>query len=132
MTKGLKINNTNSSVKAPEKPSVKLEEKAQEVLDREQDYKKRMLDISSQFKSIMEDQTLQENKGPIVQNVEREVLDKLYSLAADMNADDMQPEGIGSNTLCMLLFRAILMQRNKINDLSYKIHKLTTAPKDDK
>jgi len=87
-------------------------------------YKQQIWDLSIKYKSFIENKTLVANRGPIAVNLEKEVLDKLAQLATDMNEDETQMQGVGNTALCMLLMKCMLVQRDIINNLSFKIEQL--------
>jgi hypothetical protein len=122
---GLKINNEASKVPPP-KPSATevFEKKADEAFMKIQGYKQKMWDLSSKFKSFVEDKILPVNKTVISKDVENEVLQQLIAVASEMNEDNTQPEGLGSTALCMLLLKMTLLQRDIINNLGYEVDKL--------
>lgn len=126
MSKGLKINNSNSSVAEPTKNNTAtLNEVAQEIKSKHDEFKQRTWDLSAKFKSLVEDRFLVENKSPISKELEKEVLDGLVVLALEMNADDNQPEGLGSTALAHILMKMVLLQRDRLNALEHKLEKLT-------
>lgn len=101
-----------------------FEKKADDKFSKIEDYKQQMWDLSVKYKSIIQSKLLPENKGPISLNVEKEILDKLVQLATDMNEDETQPESIGSTALCMLLMKCMLLQRDEINQLYFRVEQL--------
>jgi hypothetical protein len=107
-------------------PEVKanFEKKAEATFSKIEDYKSQIWDLSVKYKSFIESKVLPDNKGPIVSNLEKEVLEKLMILASDMNEDETQQQGIGSNALCMLLMKCMLLQRDNINILTFKVDQL--------
>lgn len=122
---GLKINNQSSSVPQVQKPTQSdFEDKANVAFQEYEDMKKRGWDLAFKFRDQVLDKTLPINKGPIVQNIENEVIDQLFVLAQQMNELEDRPEGEGSNTMCSLLMRCMLKQRDVINELAYKVDKL--------
>jgi hypothetical protein len=122
---GLKINNQASTVPHVQKPTqADFDEKANEAFHKYEDMKKRGWELAFKFRDQVLDKTLHINKGPIVENLENEVIDQLYKLSIDMNDDDNRPEGEGSSTMCALLMRCMLKQRDIINELAFKIDKL--------
>lgn len=122
---GLKINNDASTVPAPKPSPVEaFEKKADEAFIKIQGYKQRMWDLSSKFKSFVEDKILPVNKTVVSKDVENEVLQQLIAVASEMNEDNTQPEGLGSTALCMLLLKMTLLQRDLINNLGYEVDKL--------
>ncbi len=101
-----------------------FEKKADDAFSKIEEYKQQMWDLSLKYKSFVESKVLAENKGPIVANLEAEVLNKLTELASHMNEDETQPQAIGSTALCMLLMKCMLLQRDAINALSYKLDRM--------
>lgn len=120
---GLKRTNTQPKTNTAEVKE-NFERQADQQFDKIEDYKQQMWDLSVKYKSFIESNVLPENKGPIAVNLEKEVLEKLIQLAIDMNEDATQPEGVGSTALCMLLMKCMLLQRDGINKLLYKIDQL--------
>jgi hypothetical protein len=123
---GLKISNEKSILnEISKKPSKEeFEKKAAEVNQQLNSYSERAIDLAMQFKKALEDKTLPQNKTPFALDAERELLSKLTQLGQDMNNDEHEKEGQGSLGLVMLLFRTVLIQRDKINALEYGLNKL--------
>lgn len=128
--KGLKINNENSSIQPKVDESKVFEQRATKAFTRDQDYKQRMNDLAVKFKAMIEDRTLVDNKTILVKEVEGETLQKLIQLASEMNADEAQDEGLGNTALSMLLMKVLLLQRDRINTLEFKLEKLGKAKQD--
>jgi len=120
-TKGLKVSNTNSSVHSKVVEKQSFDKKADEAFEKDQDYKHSVWEFSSQFVKIINDQTLDINKTPLVKNVETDLINKLIDLSYKINADENQPEGAGSIVLSTLLLKTVLLQRDKINKLSFDL-----------
>lgn len=126
--KSIKFNNENSSVPAPKpSPVAVFEEQAKKANSRYEEYKQRTWELSSKFKAMIEDKILPELKSPLTKGIEIETITKLVALASDMNEDDNQPEGIGSTALSYMLMKMLLIQRDTINILQYKVDKLEKA-----
>ena len=122
---GVKIDNKNSTVSPAKVPtSIAFEKKADEAFAKVEDYKQRMWDLSAKYKILIEDRILPINKTLITKDFEGEVLNKLITLASEMNDDGTQPESLGATALCMLLMKMNLVQRDMINELAYKVDKL--------
>jgi hypothetical protein len=121
---GLKINNVNSSIKAPEDTKNKFETIADAKFEDIQEYKKELWSLSQTYKSFIKDTILEENKSPIVKELEKDTANKLMALATKINNDETQEEAMGSTALCMLLMKCLLIQRDQLNNLSYKLSKL--------
>jgi len=85
---------------------------------------KKTAELTSVFMGMIKDSTLKENKGPIQLNLEQQICKDLTELSLELNQDDTQPEGIGSAGMTLLLLKIVMVQRDKINELGYKISKL--------
>jgi hypothetical protein len=96
-----------------------FEEDVKHAVDRSMDYKGRAAELASQFKKMMQDKTLPQNKNVFIQDSEREVLTKMVQLAVDINNDPNEQEGMGSLTWITLLFTTCLSQRDRVNKLEY-------------
>ncbi len=85
---------------------------------------KKVADLTSTFMGMIKDSTLKENKGPIQLDLEQQICKDLTELSLELNQDETQPEGIGSAGMTLLLLKIVMVQRDKINELGYKISKL--------
>jgi hypothetical protein len=119
----LKISNKGSMTEAlPKKPSVEgFEQKAAEVNDTLNSYGIRASDLALRFKRVLDDKTLPQNKNPFQQAAESELLNGLVQLSIDMNLDQNEIESMGSVGLSALLLKTALLQRDRINDLEYRL-----------
>jgi hypothetical protein len=123
--KGLKINNASSTVQKPiVHTQADLDQKASDVMAKDQEYKNRFWDLSKKIKAIFEDNTLSDNKGIISKDLEKETITKLLMLASEMDDDDSQPNCEGTRAVAMLLIKCLLSQRDSLNSLAYKVEKL--------
>lgn len=128
--KGLKINNEKSAIQpAPQNQSAAFEERAKEINSKNEEYKQRGWELIAKYKSMIDDRVLPENKSVLSRGVEAETVNKLIVLASEMNEDENQPESYGSTTLCVLLMKMMLAQRDTINILAYKIDRLEKSLK---
>jgi len=118
---GLKMKNKPSSPKF-QPPSI--EEKAETHLSKDEAYKQKIWEYSLKYKSLIESSILPENKTSISSSIEKEIIDALISVPSEMNDDINQPNCIGSTALSMLLMKCMLLQRDRINELSFKLDKL--------
>lgn len=123
---GLKQSNKESIVANEEKKQQReeFEKQADVAFAQIEDYKKRAWDLSVKYKSFIQDKTLPENRGPLGESLEKEVLENLIQLASEMNEDETQEQAVGSTALCMLLLKCLLLQRDIVNQLSFKVDKL--------
>jgi hypothetical protein len=123
--KSLKINNQASSVMKPApKVSDDVHKKATAALARNDEYKTRLMDLSIKLKAMMEDKTLTENKSSISKDIEKDTANKIVALAADIDLDEDQPYSEGSRGMCFLLLKFMIMQRDTLNALAFKLEKL--------
>lgn len=123
--KGLNISNKASGVQQPKLANLAaFDEKATEIFEQQENYKSLIWDLSTKYKSFINDKTVPENKSLISKDIEKEVLDKLIGLASEMNEDINQPDGHGNVVLNMLLMKCMLIQRDMINSLSFKVDNL--------
>lgn len=121
---GVKKENSTTTGENGAKTKTNFDNKADEKYSKIEEYKQQIWDLSIKYKSFIENKTLPENRGPIASNLEKEVLDKLAQLASEMNEDSTQIQGVGSTALCMLLMKCMLIQRDIISSLSFKVEKL--------
>jgi hypothetical protein len=109
---------------APKKTAVDFDKEVVNHQKNENDIRQRVMELSNKFKSALKDKTLEENKGPIKKDYESEIINQLCDVGLRMNNDQNQPEGLGSIGLSNLLFRAILIQRDMINEQSFQISQM--------
>lgn len=84
-------------------------------------HKQKAAELALQFKKLVEDKTLPQNKNVFAQEIEREILTKMVQLAIDINNDPNEQEGMGSLSWITLLLKTILSQRDRINKLEYTL-----------
>ena len=120
--KGLKVNNAASSIQKPIiHTQADLDQKVGAALSKDQDYKNRFWDLSIKLKAIIEDKILSDNKSIISKDLEKETATKIVMLASEMDEDIDQPNCEGTRGMTMLLMKCLLIQRDTINSLAYKI-----------
>ncbi len=111
--------------KIPKKPTAEdFDKKVKEIQERSSGYKQRAADLAISFKKMMEDKTLVQNRSIFTNELEREILGKMIQLAVEINNDPNEQEGMGSLGWITLLFKTVLSQRDRINNLEYKIFHL--------
>ncbi|HWZ23230.1 MAG TPA: hypothetical protein VNW06_11285 [Cytophagaceae bacterium] len=101
-----------------------FEQKAAEANAKLNSYSERALENTMAFKKLMEDRTVPQNKSVFSGDLEKEVISNLMNLAIDMNEDPHEKEGMGSVGLIVFLFRLLLSQKDRVNELDYKVHTL--------
>jgi len=126
MTNSVKLDPNKSRFKPKENKKTQEDfEKEISALQRnEEGLKARVIELSSQFMDATQNKILEENRGIIGQDVERELVNSLGALGLHINNDEHQPEGIGSIGLIMLLMNVTLKMRDRLNEQAHKIHLL--------
>lgn len=87
-------------------------------------YKKRAADLFVQFQKTMADKTLPQNRNIFNQESEKELLQNMIILAAEINSDPNERESEGSLTWIVLLLKTCFIQRDRINEMEFAIHSL--------
>lgn len=87
-------------------------------------FKSRTADLAIQFRKIIEDKTLPQNKSIFASEIEREVLSSIIKLASEINNDPNESEGIGSLSWIAQLFKITLLQRDRLNKIEYSLMQL--------
>ncbi len=123
-TLGVKHSNATSEVNQKVVATQAFEAGANAQFSKIEEYKQRAWDLSVKYKSFVENKVLADNKGVISSNLEKEVIEKLIQLASEMNEDPTQDQAVGSTAICMILLKCMLVQRDIINELSFKMEKL--------
>lgn len=120
----LKINNESSAVSAPG-PTQKqrFDSVAEQVHARSEEYKKQAYELGKKFIRMVEDKILPENKGPTAKSVESQIINELLMLGVAMNTDQTQEEGMGGIGIVTLLIKGMLYQRDRINNLQWRLDK---------
>lgn len=124
---GLKNVSSQKSIfeKIPKKPSPEdFDKKVKEIQDRNYGYKQRAAELAIAFKKMIDDKTLVQNRNIFSNELEKETLTKMIQLAVEINNDPNEQEGMGSLGWITLLFKTVLSQRDKINNLEYKVFQL--------
>jgi hypothetical protein len=87
-------------------------------------YKKRAAELFVQFQRAMADKTLPQNRNIFNLESEKELLQNMIVLAAEINSDPNERESEGSLTWIVLLLKTCFTQRDKLNELEYAIAQL--------
>lgn len=120
---GLKINNKNSILNTlPKKPNPQeFQQKVQETQDKIMAYEEEASQLAAMFQKLLEDRTLPDNKNLISQEADRDLIGKIVEVAVKLNNDENEMEGMGSVGTAILLFRAVLLHKDRINKLEYAL-----------
>jgi hypothetical protein len=121
----------------PKKPSSEeFEKKVQQSQEKSSGYKARAMVLSQQFKKLITDKTLQQNKSIFVRDAEKEVLGNMLRFAAEVNNDPNMDESEGSVGIIAILLHTCISQRDRLNQLEYLVSRLektiNSAPIDNK
>jgi hypothetical protein len=114
VTKKMKLTNERSSIakKADEQEAFK--QRAVALMDNRQDQRERGVALVTQFLTSMKEKVLPKNQGVLAQ--------ELVKLVIEINNDDTEPQdGMGSATLFAALLRVVMLQRDRINELEYRL-----------
>lgn len=101
-----------------------FEKKVDQIKEKSNSYKERAAELAVQFKKILEDKTLPQNKSSFAISLEKEILTKMIELAIEINNDENEKEGMGSLSWITFILKLSLSQRDKINVLEYSLNKL--------
>lgn len=118
--KGVKLKNKQQ----PLPPKVEFEQRAQEFITDKQARNKAVLLLVQEFLTLMRDRTLSQNKSVMAKEIEQQTVAKLANAALAINEDESEPQGMGSMALINLLFKIVLAQRDKLNELEYDMAQL--------
>lgn len=110
----------DDKIKPPSKEAA--QQQAAVVNERQVSYNTRAVEITSAFMKLMDDTTIAQNKNLFSQDIEKEVIGKFQQLILDIEEDEHQPAGMGACGAVSFLMRVLLLQREKINQLSYQQH----------
>ncbi len=125
--KGLRKVSSQKSIfdDQPKKPSQEdFENKVRRVQDKSTGYKKVAAEYSVQFKKMISDRTLLQNKSIFASETESELISNMIKLAVEINTDPNEQEGMGSLMWIVLLLKTCVSQRDRINKLEYSVSQL--------
>jgi len=106
----------------PKKPSQEdFDHKVQKIQETNSGYKAKAAELALQFRKLLEDKTLLQNKNVFARELEKEILTNMAELAIEINNDPHEQEGMGSLGWVILLLKTVLSQRDRINNLEYTI-----------
>lgn len=135
---GLKLKNDASMfANLPKKPTAQdLKQEVKQIQERSQDYKERAAQFALNYKKVLDDKTLLQNKNIFAKDLEVEAINKLVQLAMEIDADENEEHAMGTFGMISLMFRCFITQRDRINELEYaltqtnaKIKSLSEPPK---
>lgn len=102
-----------------------FDKKVKKIQETGNSYKLKAAELASKFNKAMKEKILTQNKNVFQNEIENELLSDMIQFSIDLNNDPSEPvEGMGSVSLITLLLRACFFQRDKINNLEFRISKL--------
>jgi len=118
---GLKINNKNSILSTlPKKANPQeFQQQVKETQEKIMTYEAEASQLAMMFQKLLEDKTLPDNRNLLSSESERDLISKIVDVAVSLNNDENEMEGMGSIGVSILLFRAALYHKDKINKLEY-------------
>jgi len=127
-SKGVKLNNDNSTVKV-NAPPINMRETIARIVDNDEELKKWAFTLTSRLLGTIKDKTLDENKDAAIRDKERQVFSEFAEFARVINSDPNKEDCYGTLSYVNALSRCILMQRDRINELEYETVKLQKVVK---
>ncbi len=101
-----------------------FEQKVDEIHKKSNDYKAKAADLALAYKKLVLDKTLPQNRNVFLEELEKDTLTKMVSLAVEINNDENEQEGMGTMGWVTLLLKYFLFHRDRINTLEYSILQL--------
>lgn len=98
-----------------------FDKKVEDTHKKINDYKSRASELAVAYKKLVLDKTLPQNKNLFLEELEKETLTKMVSLAIEINNDEDEQEGMGTMGWVTLLLKYFLHHRDRINTLEYSI-----------
>ena len=128
--KKLRIGNQTSTVKAPPPKVENFRKRIDEILESEEEQKRVGLLLIQSFFKMIEEKKLDAAKTPEIREREKQIIKDLMDFARLLNSDENQvEENYGSMSLFQVLLLSVIKQRDRINNLEYKLEKLQKQPK---
>lgn len=120
-----KLNVGKSKFAAKSAQKNNFETQAAQTVERMENKKKQAFEISQNFIALLKTQVLPENKGPLEQSLEREIIGKITHFTDALNNDpEEERDGMGSTGAVILLLKSVLILRDLRNQDSYRIAQL--------
>lgn len=124
---GLKVKNKRSFVsnsEAAREADARFDKEMKEAAESSKILSSKIAKAADNYLSIISRKVITENKSQAQIEEEREVINNLVELVMQANMDPTQPIGTGSVGVISLMLKLLLLQRDKINDLSYNCFKM--------
>ncbi len=122
---GLKNVSSQKSIldSIPKKPTQSdLNQKVKSVTQSLNQNKVKVTELASQFVKSIQDKTLANNKTIFQKDLEKELIQNMVKVAAEINDDPAESQdGMGSLGWITVLLKVCLSQRDRINELEYNL-----------
>lgn len=121
LSSGVKFNTNKTQFKNPAKNLPDIKKLAQDIEQNKVDKNRLAFELGQNFIQLLNDKTLVNNKGPKSLEYEKQVCGQLFILAQQLNNSPNENEAAGSLVLETLFFKALLKQRDRLNELEYNL-----------
>lgn len=97
-----------------------FEKKADNFINNHLSYQENGANIAKKFIGAIRDKTLNNNKGVLSKELEREIREDLLNLIRSMNMDPDQEDDQGTVSGMALMIKAIFELRDRVNELEFE------------
>ena len=127
--RGLKLSNENSKVarRAREKRQEEqtFEQRAEQLISEQASQLDAGLQVAKEFLDAVRSKFLPGNRGALGDEHEKSIRDRFVALVTALNNDPHEQfDGTGSTFAIKVLMRVVLLQRDRINGLEYRLQEL--------
>lgn len=119
---GVKLSSKKSRLFGKINEKKNFEQMVNNANEQHQNYLSEAFELGKQYKELISDKIITDNKGYLVENREQEVIGKLIDYAVRVNNDKIEQKCMGSVTLLTLALKCIIKLRDRYNDIEYKYH----------
>lgn len=123
----LKIKQSPAITKSPGVIKKEFEQKVEQIEQELKNNSKLLDENVKAFSSILNDKTLSKNKNDLQKQIEKEVLQNLKDITSVYDQDETLELNAGTSTLMSILLACFLKQRDRINELEYRLRILEAA-----
>jgi hypothetical protein len=106
------------------KTKEEFEQRASKTSERMQGNLAEAFELGKEYRDLLADKTISENKTFLTESREKEIVGKLINYAVKVNTDVDEYESMGSVALLTLLLKCVIKMRDRYNDIEYKYHML--------
>lgn len=128
-TRGVKLSNNSSKIAKmqaeKEKQQQTFEERAEQLIANQNEQMDQGLQLAKEFLDAVRSKVLPANRGTLGDDHERALRDRFVDMVVALNNNPHEKyDGAGSAYALKLLMRTVFLQRDKINDLAYRLQVL--------